>query len=82
MEAHKDAGASKVNKDKDGKSEHDIDVMDVDNSKTVISKIANLYAERLMSDVCLVVGNVSWLYDITREGVWVILYTCIYLPYI
>ena len=31
----------------------------VDNSKTVISKIANLYAERLMSDVCLVVGNVS-----------------------
>ena len=31
----------------------------VDNSKTVINKIANLYAERLMSDVCLVVGNVS-----------------------
>ena len=31
----------------------------VDNSTTVINKIANLYAERLMSDVCLVVGNVS-----------------------
>ena len=31
----------------------------VDNSRTVINKIANLYAERLMSDVCLVVGNVS-----------------------
>ena len=33
----------------------------VDNSRTVINKIANLYAERLMSDVCLVVGNVSIL---------------------
>ena len=30
---------------------------DVDNSKTVITKIANLYAERLMSDVLLVVGS-------------------------
>ena len=34
--------------------------MDIDNSSTVISKIANLYAERLMSDVCLVVGNVEY----------------------
>jgi len=32
----------------------------VDNSTTVINKIANLYAERLMSDVCLVVGNVEY----------------------
>ena len=39
----------------------------VDNSKTVINKIANLYAERLMSDVCLVVGNVS-LNDLIDSG--------------
>ena len=39
----------------------------VDNSKTVINKIANLYAERLMSDVCLVVGNVS-LKDLIDSG--------------
>lgn len=32
----------------------------VDNSSTVINKIANLYAERLMSDVCLVVGSVEY----------------------
>ncbi len=32
----------------------------VDNSSTVINKIANLYAERLMSDVVLVVGNVEY----------------------
>ena len=36
----------------------------VDNSRTVINKIANLYAERLMSDVCLVVGNVSVVMDL------------------
>ena len=29
----------------------------VDNSSTVLSKIASLYAERLMSDVILVVGG-------------------------
>ena len=40
----------------------------VDNSKTVISKIANLYAERLMSDVCLVVGNVSISKKRTSQG--------------
>ena len=33
---------------------------EVDNSSTVINKIANLYAERLMSDVILVVGNVEY----------------------
>ena len=33
---------------------------EVDNSSTVINKIANLYAERLMSDVVLVVGNVEY----------------------
>ncbi len=32
----------------------------VDNSSTVINKIANLYAERLMSDVVLVVGNCEY----------------------
>lgn len=32
----------------------------VDNSGTVISKIANLYAERLMSDVVLVVGTAEF----------------------
>ncbi len=32
----------------------------VDNSETVIAKIANLYAERLMSDVVLVVGPVEY----------------------
>ena len=40
----------------------------VDNSKTVISKIANLYAERLMSDVCLVVGNVSITKKVSYPG--------------
>lgn len=32
----------------------------VDNSDTVLSKIAALYAERLMSDVCLIVGDVEY----------------------
>lgn len=32
----------------------------VDNSDTVITKIANLYAERLMSDVTVSVGNVEY----------------------
>ncbi len=32
----------------------------VDNSGTVIAKIANLYAERLMSDVVLVVGQAEF----------------------
>jgi hypothetical protein len=36
------------------------DAMDIDNSGTVIKKIANLYAERLMSDVTLIVGDVDF----------------------
>jgi hypothetical protein len=32
----------------------------VDNSHVVLNKIAQLYAERLMSDVCLVVGGVEY----------------------
>ena len=43
----------------------------VDNSKTVINKIANLYAERLMSDVCLVVGNVSHFLQISYMNILV-----------
>ena len=51
-----------------GRDDADVDVemsssssssLCVDNSSSVIAKIANLYAERLMSDVCLIVGNVS-----------------------
>lgn len=29
----------------------------MNNSTSVLHKIANLYAEQLMSDICLVVGN-------------------------
>lgn len=29
----------------------------MNNSNSVLHKIANLYAEQLMSDICLVVGN-------------------------
>ena len=36
------------------------DEPEVDNSGTVVNKIANLYAERLMSDVTLVVGNAEY----------------------
>ena len=46
----------------------------VDNSTTVINKIANLYAERLMSDVCLVVGNVSIYFN---QGIEIIFDLCI-----
>ena len=47
-------------RDSINKEENNSSSCSVDNSGTVISKIANLYAERLMSDVCLVVGNVSF----------------------
>ena len=47
-------------RDSSNKEENNSSSCSVDNSGTVISKIANLYAERLMSDVCLVVGNVSF----------------------
>ena len=47
-------------RDSSKKEENNSSSCSVDNSGTVISKIANLYAERLMSDVCLVVGNVSF----------------------
>ncbi|XP_071444543.1 galectin-3-binding protein isoform X1 [Hetaerina americana] len=33
---------------------------EIDNSSTVLLKIANLYAERLMSDICLVVGGTEY----------------------
>lgn len=33
----------------------------VDNSSTVLNKIAKLYAEKLMNDVCLVVGGKDYL---------------------
>ena len=33
----------------------------VDNSSTVLSKIAKLYADKLMNDVCLVVGGKDYL---------------------
>ncbi|KAG8233132.1 hypothetical protein J437_LFUL010362, partial [Ladona fulva] len=34
--------------------------LEIDNSSTVLLKIANLYAERLMSDICLVVGGTEY----------------------
>ena len=33
----------------------------IDNSSTVLTKIARLYAEKLMNDVCLVVGGKDFL---------------------
>ena len=51
-------------RDSSNKEENSSSSCSVDNSGTVISKIANLYAERLMSDVCLVVGNVSFEFSI------------------
>ena len=33
---------------------------DVDNSNMIINKMANLYAEKIMSDIILVVGNVEY----------------------
>ena len=33
----------------------------IDNSSTVLNKIARLYAEKLMNDVCLVVGGKDFL---------------------
>ena len=51
-------------RDSSNKEENNSSSCSVDNSGTVISKIANLYAERLMSDVCLVVGNVSFEFTI------------------
>ena len=51
-------------RDSSKKEENNSSSCSVDNSGTVISKIANLYAERLMSDVCLVVGNVSFEFSI------------------
>lgn len=35
--------------------------LQVDNSSTVLDKIAKLYADKLMSDVCLVVGGKDYL---------------------
>ncbi|GAB0089292.1 BTB/POZ domain-containing protein 17 [Sergentomyia squamirostris] len=38
-------------------SSQDSSVVEMNNSCSVLHKIANLYAEQLMSDICLVVGN-------------------------
>jgi hypothetical protein len=35
-------------------------LMNIDNSSMVINKMATLYAEKIMSDICLVVGNVEY----------------------
>ena len=51
---------TRMSDDSDSQSPGQSSSMDIDNSSTVITKIANLYAERLMSDVCLVVGNVEY----------------------
>lgn len=51
--AHSKAKMSVDGSDKDP-------ALDIDNSGTVITKIANLYAERLMSDVSLVVGDAEF----------------------
>ncbi|XP_031784091.1 BTB/POZ domain-containing protein 17 isoform X1 [Nasonia vitripennis] len=37
-----------------------VSVLTVDNSRTVLMKIATLYAERLMNDICLVVNDVEY----------------------
>ncbi|KAK1135303.1 hypothetical protein K0M31_008068 [Melipona bicolor] len=42
-----------------GKSESS-DSIEVDNSRTVLLKIATLYAERLMNDICLVVNGIEY----------------------
>lgn len=34
--------------------------VEIDNSKYVLTKIATLYAERLMNDICLVVGGIEY----------------------
>ncbi|XP_014209003.1 BTB/POZ domain-containing protein 17 [Copidosoma floridanum] len=36
------------------------DIIEVDNSRTVLKKIATLYAERLMNDICLVVNDTEY----------------------
>ena len=59
MPAYNEDMAEMDNNENSSNEECSTNLCNVDNSKTVISKIANLYAERLMSDVCLVVGNVS-----------------------
>ena len=59
MPAYNEDMAEMDNNEGSSNEECCTNLCNVDNSKTVISKIANLYAERLMSDVCLVVGNVS-----------------------
>lgn len=42
-----------------GESENS-DSVEVDNSRTVLLKIATLYAERLMNDICLVVDGIEY----------------------
>jgi hypothetical protein len=48
---------AKMSEESDGGSNP---TMNIDNSSTVITKIANLYAERLMSDVTLIVGDAEF----------------------
>lgn len=36
------------------------DAVQVDNSHTILLKIATLYAERLMNDICLVVDGIEY----------------------
>ncbi len=44
--------------DEDGEGENDTtEDMNIDNSSMVITKMANLYAEKIMSDINLVVGK-------------------------
>ncbi|XP_058789077.1 BTB/POZ domain-containing protein 17 [Phymastichus coffea] len=40
--------------------EQNMNIVEVDNSRTVLKKIATLYAERLMNDICLVVNNIEY----------------------
>ncbi|CAH1406656.1 unnamed protein product [Nezara viridula] len=42
------------------KSSQSTGVVEIDNSQHVLVKIATLYAERLMNDICLVVGGVEY----------------------
>ena len=62
-------------RDSSNRDENNSSSCSVDNSGTVISKIANLYAERLMSDVCLVVGNVSFEFSIKLVHIYNVIRT-------
>ncbi|KAF7378911.1 BTB/POZ domain-containing protein 17 [Vespula maculifrons] len=58
MDAIKDNDSLTISEIKD--ESEGSDSIEVDNSRTVLLKIATLYAERLMNDICLVVDGVEY----------------------